>query len=253
MKRAIGDYEPLRLARSERRRPRDVARRVLGRELARHPTGEHCSRAAPRTRHSTRAPHSRGTTQPIALQEIVGAGRHADGTLYVLDRGRPELRAFVSEGSSLQRKKVAGSGEGDGWTVAQVLESERAVHPQGREHERRPDAHGRLPRRAERQDVRHRRPGRRPRARRPERLCKPAAPQHPGRCVRRIRRLHVQRAIASSSLVPTTTGRTRTSASSTVRAHAWSSGRCSACPAARARTSRSRSMASSTRPRSSPQ
>ncbi len=60
-------------------------------------------------------------TEPIALDNVVGAGRHADGTIYVLDRGQPDYRAFVSEGSVLQRKKVAGSGSnGDSEVVATV-------------------------------------------------------------------------------------------------------------------------------------
>ena len=53
---------------------------------------------------------------------MIGAGRDTNGTIYVLDRGRPEYRAFVSAGSVLQRKKVLGTGSSDGWTVASVAD-----------------------------------------------------------------------------------------------------------------------------------
>lgn len=64
-----------------------------------------------------------GETQPITLDKVIGAGRHTDGTIYVLDEGRPDYRAFVSEGSSLQRKKVAGSGSAPGWVSVTVTDS----------------------------------------------------------------------------------------------------------------------------------
>lgn len=51
---------------------------------------------------------------PIALSTLLGVGRHADGTLYALDDGRPDYRLFVSEGSVLQRKVVLGSGTAGG-------------------------------------------------------------------------------------------------------------------------------------------
>ena len=41
--------------------------------------------------------------QPLTLGNILGAGRHADGTVYVLDDGEPAPRAFVSQGNVLQR------------------------------------------------------------------------------------------------------------------------------------------------------
>ena len=48
---------------------------------------------------------------PITLANILGAGRHADGTLYVVDDGgRDHQRAFISNGDVLQRFIVAGSG-----------------------------------------------------------------------------------------------------------------------------------------------
>jgi hypothetical protein len=64
-----------------------------------------------------------GETQPITIDKVVGAGRHADGTIYLLDEGRPDYRAFVSEGAVLQRKKVAGSGSAPGWVSASVADS----------------------------------------------------------------------------------------------------------------------------------
>lgn len=64
-----------------------------------------------------------GETQAISLDKVVGAGRHADGTIYVLDEGQPDYRAFVSEGAVLQRKKVAGSGSAPGWVSASVTDS----------------------------------------------------------------------------------------------------------------------------------
>ncbi|MBX3223859.1 MAG: hypothetical protein KF795_25325 [Labilithrix sp.] len=64
-----------------------------------------------------------GVTQPITIDKVVGAGRHADGTIYVLDEGRPDYRAFVSEGSVLQRKKVAGSGSAPDWVSVSVTDA----------------------------------------------------------------------------------------------------------------------------------
>lgn len=40
-------------------------------------------------------------TAPIALVDVLAAGKHADGTIYVIDRGRPEYRVFVSNGTDL--------------------------------------------------------------------------------------------------------------------------------------------------------
>jgi hypothetical protein len=61
---------------------------------------------------------------PIALAEIVGAGRAPDGTVYVIDRGPlgigTGLRAFVSDGATLRRRKVLGSGEGPDFVIATI-------------------------------------------------------------------------------------------------------------------------------------
>lgn len=54
--------------------------------------------------------------KPITLGNILGAGRHADGTVYVLDDGDPTYRAFISQGNILQRKEVNGSGSTGGVT-----------------------------------------------------------------------------------------------------------------------------------------
>lgn len=62
-----------------------------------------------------------GEDTPISLSNVVAAGRSSDGTIYVLDRA-DDYRAFVSEGSTLQRKKVAGSGEGPGWLIASIAD-----------------------------------------------------------------------------------------------------------------------------------
>jgi hypothetical protein len=48
---------------------------------------------------------------PIVLGPIVGAGRASDGTIYVIDRGAPGFRAFISQGNTLRRFRVLGSGE----------------------------------------------------------------------------------------------------------------------------------------------
>jgi hypothetical protein len=53
------------------------------------------------------------TVVPITLSNVVAVGRHADGTLYVVDQ--PELgkdRVFASQGTVLQREVVGGSGSG---------------------------------------------------------------------------------------------------------------------------------------------
>jgi hypothetical protein len=53
---------------------------------------------------------------PVALGDLVGAGRAKDGTVYVLDHG-PDgaavktLRAFVSDGTVMRRRQILGSGE----------------------------------------------------------------------------------------------------------------------------------------------
>ncbi len=53
---------------------------------------------------------------PIVLGPLVGAGRAKDGTVYVVDRAANgyELRAFVSDGTTLRRRKVYGTGESGG-------------------------------------------------------------------------------------------------------------------------------------------
>lgn len=54
-----------------------------------------------------------GNVQPIALGEVLAAGRDAAGVVYVLeDAGDGDLRAFVSDGDTLRRHRVLGSGEG---------------------------------------------------------------------------------------------------------------------------------------------
>lgn len=53
---------------------------------------------------------------PLTLAHLLGAGRHADGTLYVVDDGgREGQRAFISSGSILQRVAIAGSGSTGDW------------------------------------------------------------------------------------------------------------------------------------------
>jgi hypothetical protein len=59
---------------------------------------------------------------PAALAAVVAAGRHADGTLYVIDRDG-EYRAFVSEAGTLFRRRVAGSGSGSAFVVVSITES----------------------------------------------------------------------------------------------------------------------------------
>ncbi len=51
-----------------------------------------------------------GAASSIALVDLVAAGKHADGTIYVIDRGRPEYRVFVSSGTDLVRTPSLGSG-----------------------------------------------------------------------------------------------------------------------------------------------
>jgi hypothetical protein len=48
---------------------------------------------------------------PIALATLVGAGSHADGTVYLLDRAGSEDRVFVGTGTEVWRKRVSGAGE----------------------------------------------------------------------------------------------------------------------------------------------
>jgi hypothetical protein len=51
--------------------------------------------------------------QPITLGKVLGAGRDANGVVYVIDQpGKGEDRLFVSDGMTLKRVAVAGSGSG---------------------------------------------------------------------------------------------------------------------------------------------
>ncbi len=70
---------------------------------------------------------------PIALDTVLGIGKHADGTIYVLDQTSTGTRAFVSaygatfsDPVTLHRKEVSGSGSGardaGTWYVVTVLE-----------------------------------------------------------------------------------------------------------------------------------
>ena len=70
-----------------------------------------------------------GTTPAtgVELEGLLGAGRDAAGTLYVVDEAAGgEVRVFVGDESGLERQVVAGSGEGTldggGWTVATLAE-----------------------------------------------------------------------------------------------------------------------------------
>jgi hypothetical protein len=71
------------------------------------------------------APHAcdplAGVDTPLTVANILGAGRHPDGTLYVVDDGgKDHQRAFISNGSVVQRFIVSGSGSsgGDNLTVS---------------------------------------------------------------------------------------------------------------------------------------
>jgi len=70
---------------------------------------------------------------PIALGTVLGIGRHADGTVYVLDETSTGYRAFVSgyglafsDPVTLYRKEISGSGSGardaGHWYVVTVLD-----------------------------------------------------------------------------------------------------------------------------------
>ena len=51
--------------------------------------------------------------QPITLGKVLGAGRDADGIVYVIDRpSQGEARLFVSDGMTLKRRPTGGSGSG---------------------------------------------------------------------------------------------------------------------------------------------
>lgn len=65
---------------------------------------------------------------PLALANLLGAGRHADGTYYVVDDGgRDHQRAFVSSGTVLQRYIVAGSGEAGGALTLSLTDPEVTI------------------------------------------------------------------------------------------------------------------------------
>ncbi len=48
--------------------------------------------------------------QPIALGKILGVGRDAVGTLYVVDQSGADYRVYVSSQGALYRQRIAGSG-----------------------------------------------------------------------------------------------------------------------------------------------
>ncbi len=75
-------------------------------------TGATGSSSSPSTAAGSHAcsPLDATAASPMTLANVLGAGRDADGTVYVLDDGAPTYRAFVSQGTVLQRKEVAGSG-----------------------------------------------------------------------------------------------------------------------------------------------
>lgn len=50
-------------------------------------------------------------TSAIELGTVIGAGRAADGTVYVVDKNGSELRGFVSVRGALNRRRVSGTGE----------------------------------------------------------------------------------------------------------------------------------------------
>ncbi|MBX3186034.1 MAG: hypothetical protein KF819_03425 [Labilithrix sp.] len=50
-----------------------------------------------------------GKSTPIALESVLAVGRHADGTIYVVDGPMTTARVFVTERGALRRKNVAGS------------------------------------------------------------------------------------------------------------------------------------------------
>ena len=66
-------------------------------------------------------PFDTQSSAAVQLGDLLGAGRGADGTIYVVDQVGSDFRVFISEGDALQRRKVDGSGESttaDGRSVA---------------------------------------------------------------------------------------------------------------------------------------
>jgi hypothetical protein len=68
-------------------------------------------------------------TSAVVLGSVVGAGESADGTIYVVDRGGGELRAFISEEGELYRQRVSGTGEGTNADGEFVLVSLNELDP----------------------------------------------------------------------------------------------------------------------------
>jgi len=54
---------------------------------------------------------------PVALGTILGAGRDASGTVYVVDHVEAGDRVFVSQANVLYRERVTGSGEGPSFRI----------------------------------------------------------------------------------------------------------------------------------------
>lgn len=63
-------------------------------------------------------------TEDVALATVIGAGKGADGTVYVIDTNKVELRAFVSQADELHRQRLTGTAQGnvDGSFVTVSLE-----------------------------------------------------------------------------------------------------------------------------------
>lgn len=69
----------------------------------------------------------RGREIPVTLASVVAAGKHPDGTVYVIDKPADgEYRVFVSDERGLVRKRVAGSGTTPTNVVVTVIEAEPA-------------------------------------------------------------------------------------------------------------------------------
>jgi hypothetical protein len=75
--------------------------------------GHQCSELDPsRTTGSLACEPLAAHDQPIALETVVAVGRHADGTLYVIEQtADSQYRVFASRNGALWRQRIGGSGE----------------------------------------------------------------------------------------------------------------------------------------------
>jgi hypothetical protein len=108
---------------------RVIALALLGGSASCHVVGSEAAPAGDAAPREDAAPPADASTTPVAcdplapaptaLAKILGVGKDASGTLYVVDdAGQGQLRVFVSNGQTLERQHVLGTGAAGGGASA---------------------------------------------------------------------------------------------------------------------------------------